>query len=96
MTLNGTPLTVEMFRRFGGYVTHRCHLLPSLTVRQTLTYATWLANLSNREARVRQTLADLALSQVANRSVSDLTRPEYRRLMLGVQLAKDPLLLLLD
>lgn len=96
VTLNGTPLTVEMFRRFGGYVTHRCHLLPSLTVRQTLTYATWLANLSNREARVRQTLADLALSQVANRSVSDLTRPEYRRLMLGVQLAKDPLLLLLD
>lgn len=75
---------------------HRCHLLPSLTVRQTLTYATWLGNLSNREARVRQTLADLALSQVANRSVNDLTRPEYRRLMLGVQLAKDPTLLLLD
>lgn len=61
-----------------------------------MTYATWLANLNNREARVRQTLADLALSQVANRSVNDLTKPEYRRLMLGVQLAKDPTLLLLD
>lgn len=96
ITLNGNLLTPELFRRHGGYVAHRCHLLPSLTVRQTLMYATWLANLNNREARVRQTLADLALSQVANRSVNDLTRPEYRRLMLGVQLAKDPTLLLLD
>ncbi|XP_072761268.1 ATP-binding cassette sub-family G member 5 [Anoplolepis gracilipes] len=96
ITLNGNLLTPELFRRHGGYVAHRCHLLQSLTVRQTLTYATWLGNLNNREARVRQTLADLALSQVANRSVNDLTRPEYRRLMLGVQLAKDPILLLLD
>ncbi|XP_012257916.1 ATP-binding cassette sub-family G member 5 [Athalia rosae] len=96
ITLNGSSLTPELFRRHGGYVAHRCHLLPGLTVRQSLLYATWLAGLSNRDARVRQTLADLALSQVANRSVSDLTRPEYRRLMLGVQLAKDPGLLLLD
>ncbi|KOX75572.1 ATP-binding cassette sub-family G member 5 [Melipona quadrifasciata] len=96
VVLNNNLLTPELFRRHGGYVAHRCHLLPSLTVRQTLTYATWLANLSNREARVRQTLADLALSQVANRPVNDLTKPEYRRLMLGVQLAKDPTLLLLD
>lgn len=94
--LNGSLLTPELFRRHGGYVAHRCHLMPGLTVRQSLLYATWLAGLSNRDARVRQTLADLALSQVANRSVSDLTRPEYRRLMLGVQLAKDPSLLLLD
>ncbi|XP_028524448.1 ATP-binding cassette sub-family G member 5 isoform X2 [Apis cerana] len=96
VTLNNNLLTPELFRRHGGYVAHRCHLLPSLTVRQTLIYATWLANLNNREARLRQTLADLALSQVANRSVNDLTKPEYRRLMLGVQLAKDPTLLLLD
>ncbi|XP_057330705.1 ATP-binding cassette sub-family G member 5 isoform X2 [Microplitis mediator] len=96
ITLGGSLLTHELFRRHGGYVAHRCYLLPSLTVRQTLTYATWLANLNNRELRVRQTLADLALSQVANRSVNDLTKPEYRRLMLGVQLAKDPMLLLLD
>ncbi|XP_058792756.1 ATP-binding cassette sub-family G member 5 [Phymastichus coffea] len=96
ITLNGSLLTPELFRRHGAYVSHRCYLLPSLTVRQTLTYATWLANLGNRDSRVRQTLADLALSQVANRPVSDLTKPEYRRLMLGVQLAKDPLLLLLD
>ena len=96
ISLNGSLLTRELFRRHGAYVSHRCHLLPSLTVRQTLNYATWLANLGSRDARVRQTLADLALSQLANRPVSDLTKAEYRRLMLGVQLAKDPLLLLLD
>ncbi|KAJ8687851.1 hypothetical protein QAD02_023646, partial [Eretmocerus hayati] len=96
VTLNGSLLTPELFRRHGAYVTHRCHLLPSLTVRQTLSYATWLANLKNRDSRVRQTLADLALSQLANRPVSELSRAEYRRLMLGVQLAKEPLLLLLD
>lgn len=96
ISLNGSLLTPELFRKHGGYVAHRCHLLPGLTVRQSLLYATWLAGLSNRDARVRQTLADLALSQVANRAVGDLTRPEYRRLMLGVQLAKDPGLLLLD
>ncbi|XP_011499193.1 PREDICTED: ATP-binding cassette sub-family G member 5 isoform X2 [Ceratosolen solmsi marchali] len=37
-----------------------------------------------------------SMLSVANRPVADLTKPEYRRLMLGVQLAKEPLLLLLD
>ncbi|KAL7302797.1 hypothetical protein TKK_0004837 [Trichogramma kaykai] len=97
VSLNGSLLTPELFRRHGAYVSHRCHLLPSLTVRQTLLYATRLAGLSGqRDSRVRQTLADLALSQLANRPVAELTKPEYRRLMLGVQLAKEPLLLLLD
>ncbi|KAF7995006.1 hypothetical protein HCN44_004478 [Aphidius gifuensis] len=96
ISLGGSLLTPELFRRHGGYVAHRCYLLSSLTVRQTLTYSMSLANLNNRELRVRQTLADLALSQVANRSINDLTKAEYRRIMLGVQLAKDPMLLLLD
>lgn len=96
ISLCGNLLSTQAFRRHGGYVTHQCHLLPSLTVHQTLNYAVWLANLKNRRARVRQIVADLALSQVASRPVSDLTGPEYRRLMLGVQIAKDPILLLLD
>ena len=35
-------------------------------------------------------LADLALSQLTNRPVSSLSRPEYRRLCIGVQLVRDP------
>ena len=41
-------------------------------------------------------LADLALGQLANHSVETLTRAEYRRLMIGVQLVRDPVVLLLD
>lgn len=41
-------------------------------------------------------MADLALSQVANRCTEHLTQSEYRRLMIGIQLIKDPIILLLD
>jgi len=39
---------------------------------------------------MKQVMADLALTQVANRAVGDLTQSEYRRLAIGVQLVKDP------
>jgi ABC-type cobalamin/Fe3+-siderophores transport system ATPase subunit len=39
---------------------------------------------------MKQVMADLALTQVANRAVDDLTQSEYRRLMIGVQLVRDP------
>ena len=43
-----------------------------------------------KEARVKVVLADLALTQLANRSVESLTTPEYRRLTIGIQLVRDP------
>jgi ABC-type molybdenum transport system ATPase subunit/photorepair protein PhrA len=39
---------------------------------------------------MKQVMADLALTQVANRVVGDLTQSEYRRLMIGIQLVRDP------
>ena len=39
-------------------------------------------------ARYSQVLADLALGQIANHSVETLTKAEYRRLMIGVQLVR--------
>ena len=45
---------------------------------------------------MKQVLADLALGQIANHSVETLTKAEYRRLMIGVQLVRDPVVLLLD
>ena len=45
---------------------------------------------------MKQVLADLALSQVANRNVESLNQSEYRRVMIGVQLVRDPVVLLLD
>ena len=49
-----------------------------------------------KQARVKQVLADLALTQLANHSVETLTRAENRRLVIGVQLVRDPVVLLLD
>nr|CAD7578957.1 unnamed protein product [Timema californicum] len=43
-----------------------------------------------KRSRVKQVMADLALSQVANRSTDDITQSEYRRLMIGAQLVRDP------
>ncbi|XP_050435867.1 ATP-binding cassette sub-family G member 5 [Adelges cooleyi] len=99
--LDGRPLTQAMFNQCCAYVGHRADLVPSLSVQQTLHYA---ANLSVgsqvsgyvKDSRVRQVLADLALSQVARRSVEALTEGEYRRLVIGSQMVKDPVLLLLD
>ncbi|KAK9502574.1 hypothetical protein O3M35_011324 [Rhynocoris fuscipes] len=97
----GNPLTLSLFQRTCGYVTHRSDLIPSLTTEQTLYYA---ANLSSGEkvsrytcsTRVRQMLGDLALNQVSHHSVSSLNTSQYRRLVIGVQLIKEPILLLLD
>jgi len=99
--LNGSPMSMRLFQENCGYVTQKCDLLPGLSVYQTLRYA---ANLTIgrkvsayvKESRVKIVLADLALSQLSNRSVSQLTLPEYRRLCIAVQLLRDPILLLLD
>uniref|UniRef100_A0A1B6C953 ABC transporter domain-containing protein n=1 Tax=Clastoptera arizonana TaxID=38151 RepID=A0A1B6C953_9HEMI len=99
--LDGSPMTLSLFQNSCGYVNHRTDLLPSLNVEQTLHYAANLTIGSQvshyvRSSRVRQVLADLALSQVARRSVANLTVSEHRRLVIGIQLVKDPVLLLLD
>lgn len=41
-------------------------------------------------SKVKQVLADLALSQVAHKKIEKLTLSEYRRLVIGVQLMRDP------
>ncbi|EEB19458.1 ATP-binding cassette transporter, putative [Pediculus humanus corporis] len=99
--LNGAPMSAALFQNNCGYVTHKCDLIPSLTVMQTLHFASNLTIGSKvtqymKRSRVRQVLADLALTQVANRKVDGLSNSEYRRLMIGVQLMRDPVLLLLD
>ena len=45
---------------------------------------------------MKQVLADLALSPVAGHQVETLSQSAYRRLSIGVQLVRDPVVLLLD
>ncbi|GLH08226.1 Protein brown [Gryllus bimaculatus] len=101
LLLNGAPMTLRLFQQSCGYVTHKCDLLPGLSVEQTLYHAAQLAlgtkvSRHLKRSRVRQVMADLALSQVANRATEQLTQSEYRRLAIGVQLVRDPVILLLD
>ncbi|PSN35410.1 hypothetical protein C0J52_23893 [Blattella germanica] len=61
--LNGAPMSLRLFQQNCGYVTHKCDLLPGLTVSRYV-----------KRSRMKQVMADLALTQVANRAVGDLTQ----------------------
>lgn len=50
----------------------------------------------SKSSKVRQILADLALSQVANKRVEYLNISERRRLAIGVQLVRESVMVLLD
>ncbi|XP_026328400.1 ATP-binding cassette sub-family G member 5 [Hyposmocoma kahamanoa] len=94
--LEGVPLEEEQFKSTCALVRHSTKLLPGLSVQQTLALS--LTKLSGylKSSKVKQVMADLALSQVANKCVTNLTQSEYRRLVIGVQLIRDPIILLLD
>ncbi|XP_037093116.1 ATP-binding cassette sub-family G member 5-like [Pollicipes pollicipes] len=99
--LNNVPMSQQLFQEHCGYVTQKADLIPGLTVRQTLQYAanmTISMQISGgvKAARVKQVMADMALTNVSNRGVEDLTASEYKRLVIGVQLIRDPVCLLLD
>ncbi|XP_048524073.1 ATP-binding cassette sub-family G member 5 isoform X1 [Dendroctonus ponderosae] len=94
--LNNQPMTVCLFQQRCGYVTHKCDLIEGLTVEQTLYYTPTRLTGYLKKSKVKQVMADLALSQVSNRCIENLTKSEYRRLMIGIQLIKDPVVLLLD
>ena len=101
IVLNGVPMSMRLFQESCGYVTQKCDLLEGLSVENSLLYAAHLTLGSKvalyvKQARVKQVLSDLALGQIANHSVETLSRAEYRRLMIGVQLVRDPVVLLLD
>ncbi|XP_062562156.1 ATP-binding cassette sub-family G member 5 [Armigeres subalbatus] len=94
--LNGSPLTKSLFQQRCGYVTHSCDFIPGLTVSQTLNYTPTILGGYLKSSKVRQVLADLALSQVSHKKVENLNISERRRLAIGVQLVRDPVMLLLD
>ncbi|XP_042910538.1 ATP-binding cassette sub-family G member 5 isoform X4 [Parasteatoda tepidariorum] len=99
--LNEISLNLQLFQEQCGFVPKQVTLLPGMTVRQTLMYAAQLTigtkvSKSMKRSRVKQVMADLALNQVSNREVSCLKPSEYRRLAIGIELVKDPVMILLD
>ncbi|GBP27625.1 ATP-binding cassette sub-family G member 5 [Eumeta japonica] len=94
--LEGAPLDRARFNRACAVARHSCVLLPGLTVYQTLAFSLTKISGYLKTSKVKQVMGDLALSQVANKCVTSLTKSEYRRLVIGVQLMRDPIVLLLD
>uniref|UniRef100_A0A1Y1MH93 ABC transporter domain-containing protein n=1 Tax=Photinus pyralis TaxID=7054 RepID=A0A1Y1MH93_PHOPY len=94
--LNSQPMSISLFQQRCGYVSHKCDLIPGLSVQETLYFTPTKVSGYTKKTKVKQVMADLALSQMANRCTEYLTQSEYRRLIIGVQLIKDPIILLLD
>lgn len=94
--LNSQPMSLNLFQQRCGYVTHKCNLIPGVTVEQILYYTPTKLKGYLKRSKVKQVMADLALSQVSGRCTENLNKSEYRRLMIGIQLIKDPVVLLLD
>ncbi|CAD7092218.1 unnamed protein product [Hermetia illucens] len=94
--LNGAPLSKGLFQQRCAYVTQNNSFIPGLTISQTLHYTPTILSGYLKSSKVRQVLADLALSQVAHKRVEHLNLSEKRRLSIGIQLVRDPVMLLLD
>ena len=97
--LNDVPLTLRLFQEQCGFVSKTTQLIEGLSVRQTLSYTSQMTIRGDaplKRGRVKQVLADLALSSVAKRDVSQLNVSERKRLAIGIQIIRDPLLIILD
>ncbi|CAH01249.1 uncharacterized protein KLLA0_C04477g [Kluyveromyces lactis] len=103
---NQQPVMKSMFKSVCCYVSQDDnHLLPNLTVYETLKYAARLRlshhNESRIETRVRTLISDLGLKNCANTLVGNdlikgISGGEKRRVSIGIQLLTDPSVLLLD
>lgn len=79
-----------------GIVPQKLHLVPSLTVRQNLALAPYLAGLPTDEARADALLAGLALSGLAQAKPHQLSHGQAQRVALARALMNRPKLLLAD
>lgn len=106
--LNDVPLTVRLFHEQCGFVAKRTEMIESLKV---LPFLRYMARMTIRQPigrtmpngkplplglRVKQVLADVALSSAAKLKVGALSPAERKRLAIALQLVRDPLLLVLD
>jgi ABC-type nitrate/sulfonate/bicarbonate transport system ATPase subunit len=103
---NGAPLEKHVWESVVGCVQQADHLLPFLSVAETLRFAACLrlppsTTPSEREARVTAVISELGLqlcrhTLVGSADVKGISGGEMRRLSIGVQMLTDPSVLLLD
>ncbi|OQV15618.1 putative ATP-binding cassette sub-family G member 5 [Hypsibius exemplaris] len=101
--LNQMPLTAQIFQDICAVVTLKNDLIPGLTVRQTLGFAADLTisalfDYQQRKQRVNQVIADMGLDNrhLLRKEVTKLNLSEKRRLLIAMELVRDPLVTLID
>ena len=105
LTLNGHPFTLALYKKHCAYVQQQDALWACLNARDHLTYAYDLfqpqLSTSDRDVEVEKTLKTLGLTEVqtvkaGNQFFRGLSGGLKRRLSIGIALAKNPLVLMLD
>eukprot|EP01117_Protostelium_nocturnum_P018249 TRINITY_DN75_c0_g1_i2.p1 TRINITY_DN75_c0_g1~~TRINITY_DN75_c0_g1_i2.p1 ORF type:complete len:675 (+),score=160.52 TRINITY_DN75_c0_g1_i2:146-2170(+) len=104
--LNGKNASQKVIRKSVGYVMQQDHLLPNLTVRETLQYAALLRlpdsiSKAKKMELVEEAIAELGLRDCAETYIGGNGRRgvsggEKRRVSIGVQILTNPSILLLD
>uniref|UniRef100_A0A8C3SKT2 ATP-binding cassette sub-family G member 8 n=1 Tax=Chelydra serpentina TaxID=8475 RepID=A0A8C3SKT2_CHESE len=104
--INGKPSTHQLVKKCVAHVRQDDRLLPSLTVKETLSFVAKLRlpktfSDAQREKRVENVIAELRLRQCANTRVGNeyirgVSGGERRRVSIGVQLLWNPGILILD
>jgi len=103
--VNGKPRD-KFFKRKSGYVMQDDALLGSLTVKETLKFASLLRlpnsmKMAEKEDRVNMVISELGLSKVSNQKVGSqfsrgISGGERRRVAIGIELLTSPSILFLD
>ena len=99
VTLNGEPLTDEIFKQHAYVVVQQDKLWPYLTCRETLRFAGELYAIAegpDLDTAVDAIITKLGLQICADVRNSGLSGGQRRRLSLGLALVKSPTLLFLD
>ena len=100
ITVNGVDAVARPHeaRRFIGYAPQEMSVYPTLTVRENLLYCGELAELRGAELsrRIVSVAEALALTDMLDRKVRELSGGEKRRVHTGMALLHNPPLLLLD
>ena len=100
VTLNGVPLTDQIFKQHCFVVKQHDKHWPYLTCRETLEYAAQLyhtgGSTEERDALVSNTIDKMGLQVCADTRNARLSGGQQRRLSVGIALLKQPRVLFLD
>lgn len=104
--VNGVSLDPQVYKGIIGFMDQEDTLMPTLTVFETITFSAQLRlprtmSPRAREARVRDAMAELGLTAIADRRIGDtsdrgISGGEKRRVSIACELVTSPSILFLD